>query len=41
MLGHREELETWGGLGRRFFRISPLKSLAGYELDTSWWHSTG
>ncbi|MCI0620643.1 MAG: hypothetical protein L0387_03055 [Acidobacteria bacterium] len=41
VLGHREELEKWDSLTRRFFRIIPLKSLAGYELDASWWHSTG
>jgi hypothetical protein len=40
-LGHRNELEGWGNFARRLFRIVPLKSLGGYSVDASWWHSTG
>ena len=41
MLGHRDELEGWRGLVGRLFRIVPLKSFGGYNVDSSWWHSTG
>jgi hypothetical protein len=41
MLGHRRELEEWRDLVRRFFRIVPLKTFGGYNVDSSWWHSTG
>jgi hypothetical protein len=40
-IGHRGDLEEWRGAGSRYFRVVPLKSFAGYKLDSPWWHSTG
>jgi len=40
-LGHREQLHQLERQTRRYFRVVPLKSFAGYSVDGSWWHSTG
>ena len=40
-LGHRENLQEWKGQGNRYFRVVPLKTFAGFNVDIRWWHSTG